>query len=146
MQTVIIRYPNTHLDIHGIEYRPRLPDYLLKVLALQRIVMNKNSEITEWRPDGVVIKTRADGTEKIWWPKPTLSEIMQLCKTSKGGYFRFFGNGRVEYRVHGEVLAWLEGETPYVEYGNIEFPDGDGEPPEFYCINPHCDRNCQYHD
>ena len=140
MQTTSVKYQFSDINYSSIDWAPRLPDVIKASHYLEKkrfvsLTKDDGSHIV-WYDDGIIIKTFPNGTEKVWYPKPTMQEILDGYKRWKGGYFRFHPDGTLEYRLDGEKYIWHSGVNPTVEHGHFEWPS------VHYCGNKSCDGDC----
>lgn len=96
MQTVEIKMPGHTLTFHGIEMRPILPDnwsHLLSPSGWQYVVGH-----------GYIHGFAADGTEKRWWNKPTLKDLVK--QGGQGAFINFRPDGSVEANYDNCPFYW----------------------------------------
>jgi hypothetical protein len=106
-----------------MEYCPRLPDDIWRKVKDMNmsVALDSDEYMTWWYPDSSVNRIYNDGTQKYWYPKPTLADVVAGCVIWKGAYFRFHTNGIVECRldpVTGTAI-WHPGVNPTIETGNF---------------------------
>jgi hypothetical protein len=82
-----------------LEQCPVRPANTKKTVAVQ----TKDSLII-WFPTGKCEVHMADGTEKVFWPKPTLAEVVKA--PGYGQFLRFYADGAVEEKYDGVTYHW----------------------------------------
>jgi hypothetical protein len=144
MQTVEIVMPYSSRPIFGLEPRPFLPEGWEH--------LKKCYDTSGWyytfEDDGSVRATDRDGIFRIWWPKPTLQDAVNL--RGMGATFHFRSDGSVlAENYFGENYFWgkectyhraeieLEDEfTPYVD--NDDRSSDSGRHTPCYCSDRFC--------
>ena len=115
LQTVHITFPNTYVEVQSLEEVPVCP--VSYSAAPVRVTSDAK---TTWSPSGTVFQTLADGTSKIWTPRPTMAEAVDY-RTTKRGFFQFHSNGAVTSRSYGSNWYWGPVKEAKPVNGEIEY-------------------------
>jgi hypothetical protein len=147
MQTVEIKYPFSDQIFKSMEYCPRAPADIRKRLDNERNIiasLKGPGYKTAWYSNWCVTRVYSNGTEKHWYTKPTLSDIVVGSSIWKGSYFRFHNDGTVECRIDNGTSIWHPGTTPTIDDGAFRIATVDKQP--CYCEDNSCGHEFRYQD
>ncbi len=83
--------PNAELQDDGI-----VRAYFYERFEVRPYFWDSKNTLYEWYPDGDVIRYNDDGSQTVWYTKPTMQDA--LAKT--GQYHRFYADGSCMLRYH----------------------------------------------
>ena len=119
-QTVDIVYPFSSTVFQTMGFCPRLPKELAKEWTsfgnAIRIVDHESSMFT-WYPEGTVVKILADGTTKTWHPPPRLDKALTM---KPGAIYTEFGDGYVIMKHGDRTYYWTNIATIAAEEGKVQ--------------------------
>jgi len=145
MQTVEIKYPFSHQVFKSMEFCPRAPSDIRKRLETEPNIiasLRGPGYKTVWYSVWCVIRLYSDGTQKHWFTKPKLSDIVVGTSIWKGSYFQFHKNGTVECRIDDGAWIWHSGTTPTVDDGHFRIESIHKQP--CYCEDNSCGHEFRY--
>ncbi len=98
LQTVDVQFPNSSLVFNTLELVPVNPNpYTCTIKTV-------GGSVISWHDDGTVTEKIADGTQKVWFAKPTLADAID--SKAKGSYFKFNSDGSVEAYWYSTCYYW----------------------------------------
>ncbi len=122
IQTVEIYYPKSEFTFHSFEPIP-----VNNRLYAKAFLDSEDGSQTEWL-DKFVKKVYLDGTQKCWYYKPTLKDVLTV--PGNGTYTQFYKDGSVIQKLRESTYHWSS--------ESVDIPESDGKWMKCFC--------CYHHD
>jgi len=116
LQTVLIHMPFSPYFFNSMEEIPILPTEMQEVAKGLLVRQVDEGVTTMWFPSGHVNRYMADGTIRIWYPKPTINDL--VLSPAMSSSFQFHTNGAVTGWYYGAAYYW----SPPIESKPVDGP------------------------